>query len=184
MADAPDPLFIGNNLTYTITVTNLGPATAGNVVVSDTLPGGVSLVSVSPLTGSNLVGGVVTVSLGDLGSGATAVVTLVVHPTTGGTITNSAGVSSSVLDPFKGNNTAAVKTVVQAPQITVSSSSSGLTFSWSAIFTNYVLESSPSLNPATWAPVGNAVQMVNGQNVVTVPVAIGNQFFRLSAPAP
>ncbi len=184
MADSPDPLFIGNNLTYTITVTNLGPATAGDVIVTDTLPGGVSLVSVNPAAGSNLVGGVVTVSLGDLGSGATATVTLVVHPAAGGTITNGAAVSSSVLDPFKGNNSAAVKTAVQAPQITVGSSSGGLTFSWSAIFTNYVLESSPSLNPATWTPVGGAVQMVNGQNVVTVPVATGNQFFRLSAPAP
>ena len=39
-------------LTYTIMVTNLGPGTATDVVVTDTLPGGVVPVSAVPSVGS------------------------------------------------------------------------------------------------------------------------------------
>ena len=45
---APDPVNLGQNLTYTITVTNLGPGTAPQVQVTNTLPTGVSFVSASP----------------------------------------------------------------------------------------------------------------------------------------
>jgi uncharacterized repeat protein (TIGR01451 family) len=47
-ADSPDPVTVGDNLTYTITVTNNGPDAAANVVVTDTLPSGVTFVSASP----------------------------------------------------------------------------------------------------------------------------------------
>src|SRR5439155_110072 len=41
----PNPLWRGDNLTYSIVVTNNGPIAATGVVVQDTLPGAVSLVS-------------------------------------------------------------------------------------------------------------------------------------------
>ncbi len=43
--DSPDPVAAGANLTYTITVQNLGPSTAPNVSLSDTLPAGTTFVS-------------------------------------------------------------------------------------------------------------------------------------------
>ncbi|HEC76209.1 MAG TPA: DUF11 domain-containing protein, partial [Thermoplasmatales archaeon] len=42
-SDMPDPVIAGNYLEYTLTITNLGPSDAENVVVYDTLPSGVSL---------------------------------------------------------------------------------------------------------------------------------------------
>ena len=45
--DAPDPVVAGQNLTYTITVTNNGPDPAGTVSLTDTLPAGTTFVSLS-----------------------------------------------------------------------------------------------------------------------------------------
>ena len=51
-ADSPDPLNNGTVLTYTLTISNAGPSTARNVVASDNLPAGVSIISVSASSGT------------------------------------------------------------------------------------------------------------------------------------
>ena len=40
--DTEDPALAGTGLTYNVTVSNAGPAAAGDVAVDDTLPAGVS----------------------------------------------------------------------------------------------------------------------------------------------
>jgi hypothetical protein len=104
-----------------------------------------------------------------------------VTPTAPGTVTDTATCSSSVTDPFKANNKAAVKTVVQAVPLTVSLVTGGLAISWPASV-NYILESTTNLHPpSVWTPVTEAVpQLVGGQMTVTVPIGPGNRFFRLS----
>jgi uncharacterized repeat protein (TIGR01451 family) len=104
-SDAPDPVTAGTDLTYTVTVTNNGYAPADNVVVEDRLPAGVSIVSVTPSTGSCLVGvpgnaALPTVcTLGTMAAGASETVTIVVHvdpAVPAGTIlTNDASVTTS-----------------------------------------------------------------------------------------
>ena len=49
--DSPDPVTAGQNLTYTVKVTNSGPSTASAVTVTDTLPAGVTFVSATPPVG-------------------------------------------------------------------------------------------------------------------------------------
>ena len=44
---APNPVVAGQNLTYTITVTNNGPDAADAVSLSDTLPAGTTFVSLA-----------------------------------------------------------------------------------------------------------------------------------------
>src|SRR5205807_2678555 len=44
---APDPPVVGHPLTYTVAVTNHGPDTATAIVITDTLPSGVTFVSAS-----------------------------------------------------------------------------------------------------------------------------------------
>ncbi|HVA48315.1 MAG TPA: DUF4214 domain-containing protein [Pirellulales bacterium] len=95
---APDPGTVGLPLTYTLIVTNTGLAAADNVVVSDTLPSGVTFASatsdVSGVTPTNSSGSV-TADLGTVASGAVETVTIVVTPTAAGTLDNTATVTTS-----------------------------------------------------------------------------------------
>jgi uncharacterized repeat protein (TIGR01451 family) len=71
MTPNPEPVIVGNNLVYTISVTNAGPDLARNVVVSQTLPAGVIYVSGSASQGSvSQSGGVVTGNLGNMAAGS------------------------------------------------------------------------------------------------------------------
>lgn len=113
-SDVPDPAKVGAKLTYTLTISNAGPKTGTNVVVTDTLPAGVTFVSKQTSQGScTRSGRTVTCNLGNLSKGATAKVILVVKPTTPGTITNAAKVSRYEIDPNAGNNKVTLQTVVQ-----------------------------------------------------------------------
>jgi uncharacterized repeat protein (TIGR01451 family) len=113
--DSPDPVTVGDNLTYTITVINLGPDAATNVVVTDTLPSGVTFVSAS--SGCVHSAGVVTCNLGDIPAGGSVTITIVVTVTAPGTISNTATVTSDTLDPNTANNSDAEPTEVQSGPI-------------------------------------------------------------------
>ena len=52
LSDAPDPVQVGQALTYTVIVTNNGPTRARDVTVTDVLPTGVTFVSATPSQGS------------------------------------------------------------------------------------------------------------------------------------
>jgi uncharacterized repeat protein (TIGR01451 family) len=110
--DSPDPVLAGQNLTYTISVTNNGPSTATLVTVTDTLPGGVTYVSTSPSQGNCSGTSTVTCDIGSLANGANATITIVVVPTTTGILSNTASVSGNEADPVSGNNSATEQTTV------------------------------------------------------------------------
>src|SRR6185503_12282435 len=74
----------GSNVTYTITLTNLGPDAAGAVTLDDSLPGGVTFVSFLQNSGPSFTcstptvdaTGTVSCSLASMASAASAVFTL------------------------------------------------------------------------------------------------------------
>jgi len=108
--DSPDPAHVGQQLTYTLTVTNSGPLVATGVVVTDQLPKSTGFGSASsPCVRSK---NSVTCSFGTIAAGASRTATLVVKPTAKGTITNTATVSSTSRDPNPTNNTATAQTTV------------------------------------------------------------------------
>ena len=119
---SPDPVLAGQNITYTVQLTNGGPSAASSVVVTDTLPAVTSFVSCAS-TGGGTCGGSGrnrTVSFGSLASGASATVTLVAKVTAGtanGTvIRNTARVkAASPGDASTGNNSATVAVIVSNP---------------------------------------------------------------------
>ena len=92
-----------SNLVYTISVTNFGPSTASSVVVTDTLPAGVTFVSATGGGVNN--SGVVNWNLGALTNGAISNITLTVTAPASGTLTNIATVTSPISDPISTNNT-------------------------------------------------------------------------------
>lgn len=112
ITDTPDPVRAGSRLTYTAAVTNNGPASA-SATLTDTLPANVRFRSATSTAGScSRSGQVVTCSLGTLGTGDTATVTITVTPRQAGTITNSAQVTSAAADPNPTNNTDTETTTV------------------------------------------------------------------------
>lgn len=115
--DSIDPAIAGNALTYTITVTNDGPSTATNVVMSDTLPAGVTFTSGTASQGTvTNNAGVVTGNLGTLAPNASATVTLVVgvNAATRGTITNTSTVQATETEVSTTNNSASQDTAINA----------------------------------------------------------------------
>jgi uncharacterized repeat protein (TIGR01451 family) len=112
--DSPDPVAQGNNLTYTITVTNNGPNEATGVSLNDNLPSSsdIDFVSVSTTKGTcQHSGNAVTCDLGTVANGANAIVTIVVKTKKSGTLSNTATVSSAD-DTNGANNSATAATTV------------------------------------------------------------------------
>jgi uncharacterized repeat protein (TIGR01451 family) len=112
--DSPDPVRVGQNLTYSLAVHNAGPDSAATVQVSDTLPAGVNYVSASSSVGSCTGTSTVSCSLGTLASDANETVTIVVTPTATGTLTNTATVASTTADTDGTNNSSTATTTVNA----------------------------------------------------------------------
>jgi len=102
---------IGQNITFTITVTNLGPDTATDVFFGDALPDPLNFVSASCDKGPTFGGACQVTSLT---VGESAAITLVATPITNPTrserkFTNTAFIgSSAVFDPNSANNTASL----------------------------------------------------------------------------
>jgi hypothetical protein len=115
IADSPDPIQVGQDLTYTITV--VGTVTGGqqgvpHLTMSDHLPASVSFVSVTPSVGSCTGTSDINCNFGDFPFGGSATVTLVVRPTVAGPLSNTASASAFVLDPNPFNNSATASTTV------------------------------------------------------------------------
>ena len=111
---SPNPGQAGVSLSYRIIATNNGPATATNVTVIDTLPVGIAFGAATTTQGSCNGSGPVNCNLGSLTAGSSAIVTIVVTPSTPGQIVNSATVSRNESDFDSTNNSATVTTLIQA----------------------------------------------------------------------
>ena len=123
--DTPDPVAIGHDISYTITVSNAGPATALNLTLTDTVPTGTTFRSIgsaqawscsTPAVGGT---GAITCTLASLASGRSSVLILRVRVNAlagseSRPITNTATVTNAVTDPTPGNNSATTTTTVAA----------------------------------------------------------------------
>jgi uncharacterized repeat protein (TIGR01451 family) len=105
MTAAPAPVLQGGNLTYSITVEDLGPAAASNAVVTLPVAAGANFVSATSAVGTTtFAGGDVTASLGNLALSTPVTITVVLQAETPGKLTETATVSSDNIDPNPGNN--------------------------------------------------------------------------------
>ncbi|MFY9561900.1 MAG: C25 family cysteine peptidase, partial [Terriglobales bacterium] len=105
---------LGNNLTFTITVTNNGPTTATGVSLTDTLAAGLGFVSATPSQGSCAGSGPINCTLGSLAGGASATVTVVASAAASGSYANTATVTATQPDLNTGNNSYTAVGIVQS----------------------------------------------------------------------
>lgn len=127
--DSPDPVAIGNDIAYTITVTNNGPSPATNAMLSETVPTNTTFRSINPPANwtcptQPAVGGTGAISCTNsnfaVGSSVfTLVVRVDTSVTDGSTITNTANVSASN-DSSTGNDQAMTITTVKKPLLVIS----------------------------------------------------------------
>jgi len=101
-------------VTFTVTVTNNGPSVAHNVIVNDTLTGGLNYVSATPSQGSCNDANPIECNVGVLANGASATVT-VVATVISSPVMNTATVDADESDPAIENNTAVVAVAVIEP---------------------------------------------------------------------
>jgi uncharacterized repeat protein (TIGR01451 family) len=95
---APASLQAGQNLIYTLAVTNLGPQSAANVTMTDTVPANVTFVAASP--GCTYSAGNLVCPVGMMTVGASTNFSLTLAPTGGVTFTNL--VAASTVTPESG----------------------------------------------------------------------------------
>ncbi|GAB6068881.1 hypothetical protein JCM13664_22020 [Methylothermus subterraneus] len=115
LTDAPDPVAIGETLSYLVRVTNNGPNLATNVVADFTLPDlrHFSFVSATSTHGNcTFTGASLSCNLGALGVGASTSIQVIVTPTQDGTLTMGVQVSGSEPDRYLTNNSASAITTV------------------------------------------------------------------------
>ena len=116
--DNPTPN-VGDTITYTVTVNDIGPGNATGVVVGDLLPAGLTFVSATPSEGTYDSGtGTWTVGAVDLSSAETlAIQATVASPNA---VTNTASIThSDQFDPNTANNTASATTTPQQADLSL-----------------------------------------------------------------
>jgi gliding motility-associated-like protein/uncharacterized repeat protein (TIGR01451 family) len=106
--DNPTPN-VGSNVTFTITAHNYGPSPATGVTVTDNLPAGYSVVSVTP-SGST-TWSAPTWTIGNLANGGSATLTIVATVLASGPYANTATITGAQTDPILANNTSTVTPV-------------------------------------------------------------------------
>lgn len=114
MTASADAVFVGQEFTYTLVVTNVGPFPAVNVTVVDTLPANNSFVSATTEQGAfSVAGQIVTFNVGTLAVGASVTATVVVRANAPGSLANTATINVNIVhDPNLANNSQAATTRV------------------------------------------------------------------------
>lgn len=113
----PSPVTAGDPLTYTLSISNVGPDAAASTIVTDALPADVTFVSANPAVCAEGPTDTLVCNLGSVPSGTQTIdVNVTVDSAAacgaGAMLTNNASISSSVSDPNGANNSTTLNTPV------------------------------------------------------------------------
>ncbi|HKS22367.1 MAG TPA: IPT/TIG domain-containing protein [Thermoanaerobaculia bacterium] len=177
----PSSVNAGAPLAYVISVSNLGPTAAQNVVVADTLPNGVVFGSATGngwncASQGNLVGCTTpAISVGNASS-----ITINATAPSSGPVTNTVTISANTPDPKTSNNSASITTTVNdstncshapatpmAPANNSTSNTSAITFQWTAAAGASGYRLFASTNGAPFADLGTT-------QATALPVSLTN----------
>ncbi|MFE4716142.1 calcium-binding protein [Streptomyces sp. NPDC056728] len=122
----PATVSLGDQATYTVTVTNKSTTTAATgITLADALTGPGTVLSATPGQGTcTITSAGANCALGSLASGASTTVTVVAEPRATGTLSDKATVTATQTDPVPANNSAtATSTVNNAHGCTITGTS-------------------------------------------------------------
>jgi hypothetical protein len=165
---APEPVGVGSNLVYTITVANNSPFNAPNVQFTNMLPSFVILTNFGITVGSlNTSGNPLLGNIGTLSPNATSVITLTVVPQSGGLITNQASAGGGFNDPTLANNVTNLVSTVLVRLRAFRTRTNTVVLGWPAPSTGLTLQQKGTLGTSSWTPVTNIPVAVFVTNAVT-----------------
>ena len=191
--DSPDPVYAGQDETYTVTISNSNLSPATGVTLTDTLPANAARISVTPSQGSCNNASPLVCTIGTIAPGANATVVIVVRPNAAaaiaGSIASSATVAANEHDPAAGNNTGASSTVVQpSSDITTTLSStpgspvaSGVPLTYTATVSNGGPSSASGVSYVNTLPAGVTIGTItssqggactNAAGTITCPLGV------------
>ena len=179
----PNPVTIGSNLLYTITVFNNGPYPAKNVSLTNLLPATVSLQSVvaSPGWGLATNGNMIMGAVSNLLNDGTAAVLINVIPQSIGNIVDTASVGSDYPDPAPFNNTSTATTTVEPPALlSIFLLTNQVKITWPLGLNGYVLQSKDLLaTNSYWSNVAATSMITGNLQFVTETNSGAATFYRL-----
>jgi uncharacterized repeat protein (TIGR01451 family) len=162
--DSVDPVLPGDNLTYTMVITNPANASyAENTVLADILPLGLGYVSAVSTQGTcsyDTPSRVVTCDVGQVTNGATVTITLntaVDANIATASVNNSATVTSDTADPVVSNNTASQSTAIAQSNMRVTMTDTPDPIAVDALLTYTLNVSNLGPNPATNVSVSDTL---------------------------
>ena len=171
----------GQQLTYTIDVTNFGPSDATGVILTDLLPASTTLVSATSTVGAAPQVGTtgLVANISALANGQTAVITIVITPLAAAvpSITDSVSVASTTTDADTVNNTANLTTSVAADSdltLTVVPSATSVQVGQNLTYTYTVVNNGPNdaTTTAITDPLPTGMSFVSGTvSVAGIPAA-------------
>ena len=112
----------GDQISFTITATNLGPGTANDVTVSDNLPAGLTWTENPDNAQCSITGNVLSCNFGSMAASTSKSVTITATAVAGvcGTVSNTATISASnEASGQTGNNSATANVTVACPDVKV-----------------------------------------------------------------
>jgi uncharacterized repeat protein (TIGR01451 family) len=175
--DTLGPYFVGQTVSYTITVANAGPSTATGIQVTDT-PTNLSITSV---TGSGCSS--FTCTIASLASGANTVINVTATITAAGSFDNTATATAIEFDPDTSNNTDSVANGGTAAasadvRLTKTLTTSGpFTIGQSITYTLFVENLGPSTATSvqvTDTPSNLSITSVSGGGCAALPCTIAS----------
>ncbi len=189
--DSQDPVLAGSYFSYTLLVTNRGPAVATNVVVTDLLPAGVNFLNCAPSQGTwTYSNQQLTWNIGnmrDCGFYVSAIVSVQVAANlpAPAILINSASVTTSTVDQNLGNNFRSLKTqVASIPPLSIIRKNGEAVIYWpAASASQFRLEATDNLAAPDWVTVDTSGQSPSGGLMaITINPATGQRFYRLQRP--
>ena len=184
---SPPYVFTGSNFSYSIVVSNSGPANAPDVVVTNRFLAGIELLSAQVSQGSiqteppPIVG-----QLGYLAAGGSASIDLgVIYRGTGSVVTVAgAYAAQGYLDQVPANNSASLTNTVYPPAVlSIARETNIIEVSWPSMLSNFIIQSSSGLSPTNvWGNIVKGRTNTGTANVLVDTNLGGTKFYRLRSP--